>query len=285
MTPFGARAQFLTEMETIFTKAREELARAQAAGWGKPLPAFFPSHDRRILLQTERTVSKIEGILQRPLISETCGGIGQAVSMNGMVRFWSAKVERSGLPGIITGEKGHRKTRGLWIEDDIGLAEVQAEEIALMITEADRHGWNMVAPYATGFRETGEFNWVYFKMPNEETGEIGRPFTEDEIRALKPFDELHGLAGLGFYYGDIYVDYIWYEGNFNGRDRFGFPSYGGIDWNYFLDNHIELRHYPVVIYHEKTVSFSNAKVIENWGGDILQKASPPLTKGTMKTAA
>ena len=256
--------------DETFSRARKGLEDARSFGWGKPLPAFFPSHDRRCLLSTIQTVNEVSLILKRPLVPETTGGLGQAVSMNSMVRAFQAKVERSGLSDIITGEKGRRKTRGLWIEDDIGLFQVQAEEIARMILTADEHGWNMVTPYATGFRDDQEFNWVYFKMPHG--GEIGRPFTEDEIKALKPYDELDGLAGLGFYYGDIFTDYVWYEGTYNGKDRFGLPSYSGIDWNYFLDNGVKLRHYPISILHEKTVQFANAKVISNWGGPSLSNA-------------
>ena len=254
----------------------------------RPIPAFFPSHDGRTLHVTIQTLSMVSQALQRPLMTSTTGGIGQAVAMNGMVRSFDNTLKNMGLDSLIEyrGRKKERVVRVLWVEDDIFLDPGQAVEIAYMIRKADQNNWNMVAPYTTGFRDGGEFNWVYFKMPNQKTGEIGRPFTEDEIRALKPYDPLNGLAGLGFYYGDLYLDYVWYEGTYNGHDRFGLPSYSGIDWNYFLDNNIQLHHYPLVVGHEKPVQFVNRRVIQNWGNGSVyaEKAKDPLV-GVITTIA
>ena len=237
---------------------------------GRPIPVFYPSHDGRSMHSTIQTINMMSVSLHRPLWTTSTGGIGQAVAMNGMVLNFKNTLKKFGMENMIEKRDiGDGKTadvfRVLWIEDDIILDQRQAVEIGQMITKADENGWNIVAPYTTGFRDGGEFNWVYFYLPNKETGEIGRPFTEDEIRALKPYDPLNGLAGLGFYYGDLYLDYVWYEGTYNGRDRFGLPSYSGIDWNYFLDNKVALRHYPLLISHEKPVQFGNRRVIRYWG--------------------
>ena len=232
----------------------------------KPIPMFFPSHDGRSMHGTIQTLNLVSVILQRPLLTTTCQGIGQAVAMNGMLRSFDASVRRMGIEdALVERRNGLRVTRALWVEDDIEFVHSQAGEIARMITEADKHNWNMVVPYSTGFRDSGEYNWVYFKKPDKKKGIIGRPFTEPEIQSLRPFDRINGLGGLGFYYGDLFLDYVWYEGTFNGRDRFGLPSYSGIDWNYFLDNDIDLRHYPITILHEKPVKFSNSRVIRYWG--------------------
>jgi phage FluMu protein Com len=255
------------------------------------LPAFFPSHDGRCKVSTILTAVETALCLGRPLMTESTTGLGQAVAMTGMVQTFRSELRANGAP-----IKDGQKVRGLWIEDDIILSPSDGQEIAKMILKADEKGWNIVAPYATGLRDISDSlrdpilkapvekrkcphcrkiyeekvakteNWTYFHMPQKE-GEIGGPFTLEEIRALKPYDRIYGLAGLGFYYGDIYLDYVWYEGTYNGRDRFGLPSYSGIDWNYFLDNHVELRHYPLRIAHEKPTTYDNVKALKFVSGD------------------
>ena len=275
----------------------------------RPLPCFWPSHDGRTMHSSIQTINMVSALLQRPLLTITCGGLGQAVAMNGMVRSYEAilkqnpglsealistKPESEGFycrecnkafaPAELSGHDakhttvGKRFSRVLWIEDDIALNPGQAMELARAIMKADENGWNLVTPYCTGFRDGGEYNWVYFKNPNEATGEIGRPFTEEEIQALMPFEEIHALGGLGFYYGDLFLDYVWYEGTYNGHDRFGLPSYSGIDWNYMLDNRLALRHYPVSIAHEKPVQFGNARVIKHWGDGRTHLETDPNDK-------
>ena len=96
-------------------------------------------------------------------------------------------------------------------------------------------------------------------------------FGRDEIRDLKPFERIQGLAGLGFYYGDLFIDYAFYEGTYNGKDRFGLPSYSGIDWNYFLDNQIDLRHYPLMIVHEKPLEMMNLRVLKHYGDGSIHE--------------
>lgn len=262
---------FTDEQKKIAKEEVEKLNEAAKASGSYPdpnhaaLPVFLPSHDNRSMLQTIMTVNHIGLFLQRPIITASCGGLGQAVAMNGMVRNFQAMCARVPDYGYLVKKhpvNGKSYTRALWIEDDIELAPGQASEIANMITKADELGLNIVTPYSTGYRDDGQLNWVYFKKPQGD--EIGRPYTAEEIRALQPFDKVD-LGGLGFYYGDIYLDYVWYEGTYNGHDRFNLPSYSGIDWNYFLDNNVELSHYPIFVRHEKTVGFVNVSIIENWG--------------------
>jgi hypothetical protein len=219
-----------------------------------PLVCFLVSHDGRVLVDTTLCVGMIASHLRRPLITRSTRGLGQAVQINGMLRGFKLDWKQEGW------------IRALWIEDDIQLDCGQAQELAMMIQLADAsadeyapRGFNIVSPYATGQDEWGRWNWVYFKKPSGE--EIGRPFTIKEIQSLQPYDRLDGLAGLGFYYGDVNLEYIFYEGTYNGKDRFGLPSYSGIDWNYFLDNNIDLRHYPVRIIHEKQRNYGNAEAL------------------------
>jgi hypothetical protein len=232
------------------------------------LVAFFASHDGRVLQPTTLTVISVSEQLERPLVSFVSAGLGQAVSLNAMLWMFKRMVasQKGGSPFDV-----HGKVRALWIEDDIMLDVAQAPEIAEMIRVADQNHYNIVTPYSTGHDDrgepcphcgrTGEDSWVYYHQPNDKTGEIGRPFTLKEIQALKPYDRVDGLAGLGFYYGAINTDYAFHEGEYNGRDRFGAPSWAGIDWNYFLDNRTELRHYPVSILHDKPHFWSNRAAI------------------------
>ena len=235
-----------------------------------PLICFFPSHDGRTLTGTTLALTQVARILDRDLMTFPGREMGQAVAINSMVQsfryaFFNEQGRQMKLQGIY---------RALWIEDDILISAAQAREIAEMIVKADENHWNIVAPYSAGLVETTpcptcgqntDDNWTYYHFPDKETGEIGRRFTLEEIQALKPYDPIDGLGGLGFYYGDVNTDYVWHEGDCKGQDRDGMPAYSGIDWNYYLENNIVLRHYPIVIYHDKSRFYSNERALKYKG--------------------
>jgi FkbM family methyltransferase len=300
----------------------------------QPLFCFIISADGRNETTTTAMVCDISSLMGRPYVIIPCAGLGQAVSINGMILSFiyrhMVSVDEKIMPMYeYVAECKKRKlsphVRALWIEDDIMLSPRQSGEIAEMIkyVESTRcttpnckhedstctavcrkcpRGLNIVAPYSTGnmavIRDEPMFcdhcgqqelpeNFVYFLKPVfhcEKDGDFpiarnfdpsmvcptclgqgeirtGRSYTVAEIRALKPYQAIEGLAGLGFYYGDIFLDYVWYEGLYNGQTARGLPSYSGIDWNYFLDNNIHLHHYPIIVLHEKAKMFSNYKVL------------------------
>ena len=223
---------------------------------GKPvkenpvLYAFFPSHDGRTLLPTLMTIVDVAEKLKVPLIPTTNGGLGQACSLNSML--YATKSRNPFLPD---------KIRGFWIEDDILLDVSQADEIAEMVKVAEAKQYNMVAPYATTIAENTPLFYAYVHNSTDPARYGGDAYTNEEIKALKPYDKIDGLAGLGFYYGDIHLNYVFYEGTLRGHTKTGIPQWSGIDWNYFMDNKIELRHYPIKIIHIKDAYYNNFELV------------------------
>ena len=118
-------------------------------------------------------------------------------------------------------------TRGMIIEDDIYFSN--PDKLIDAIKTADENNWNIVAPY----RVPGGL-WTI-------TDDEGA-YTDERKNKLKDWDVVK-LAGLGFYYGDIPLDYEFTE----------VGKYQGHDLNFYNDNNIELRYVDFGLKHIKTV--------------------------------
>lgn len=120
--------------------------------------------------------------------------------------------------------------RGMMIDDDILLKSDQQQQLAIAIDTADKFGWNFISPYRT---RDG------YVAVARENGDLLRP---DEVVAMTPFDRIAN-GGLGFYYGDLPLDYKFHEDG----------TFGGEDLNFFHDNpqleprivNLNLRHLKV----------------------------------------
>ena len=109
--------------------------------------------------------------------------------------------------------------RGFMIDDDILLKSDQQQQLAIAIDTADKFGWNFVSPYRT------RDGYVAVARAN---GDLLRP---DEVIAMAPFTRVDN-GGLGFYYGDLPLDYKFHEEG----------VFGGEDLNFFHENpQLELR--------------------------------------------
>jgi hypothetical protein len=122
--------------------------------------------------------------------------------------------------------------RGLLLDDDILLKDQTAFMDAVLI--ADKYGWNFVSPYRV---RDG-----YTTLADEK----GTLMTAEEANALKPWDRVAN-GGLGFYYGDIPLGYVFHE----------FEPYGGEDLNFFHDNRwLDIRQIDLKLQHLKSMPLS-----------------------------
>jgi hypothetical protein len=120
--------------------------------------------------------------------------------------------------------------RGVLLDDDILVSDPNALYDAMHI--ADKNGWNIVAPYRT------KGNQICLCKENGDMMSI------EEFSKLKPYDHIP-LAGLGFYYGDIPLNY---EFHADGK------PFQGEDLNFFYDNPgLKPRMAPIPLKHLKVI--------------------------------
>jgi hypothetical protein len=137
---------------------------------------------------------------------------------------------------------GTDKVRGFLLDDDVRLLDQKALEKVIKIS--DQNGWNVVAPYRT---KSGRFSIVR-TCPPKPSGTVTEMITQEDLAKIKPYDEIE-MAGLGFYYGDIPLDYEFHEGN----------PYTGEDLNFFHDNPwIHPRLAPLYLEHLKVLPLEGA---------------------------
>jgi hypothetical protein len=121
-------------------------------------------------------------------------------------------------------------TRGFMIDDDILLTDEDALYDAVKI--ADRNRWNIVAPYRTKHGRVCICN------------EQGHMLTVEEFAKLGPYAPVP-MAGLGFYYGDLPLEYEFHS---DGK------PFTGEDLNFWYDNPgLKPRVAPIPTKHLKVI--------------------------------
>lgn len=119
--------------------------------------------------------------------------------------------------------------RGLLIDDDILVPDQQS--LLDAISMADKWNWNFISPYRA---KDGRITICHAS---------GAMMTRDEVAKLRPWDPVFG-GGLGFYYGDIPLEYVFHEGG----------KHAGEDLNFFADNSwIKPRFIDLGLIHYKVV--------------------------------
>lgn len=111
--------------------------------------------------------------------------------------------------------------RGLMIDSDIVFdrPDILAEYIEI----ADKNNWNLVGNYM--HRNTNKLeNTVYYRDENQAF----LPYTIEQYKELDDLSVIES-AGLGFYYGDLPLNYKFHS------------SFNGEDVNFFDDNKLEIR--------------------------------------------
>lgn len=121
--------------------------------------------------------------------------------------------------------------RGVMLDDDIWLDDAEALKAAM--DTADEHGWNIVIPYMLADRS--------FSILSPVEDGLVHKMTEAEVADLDEYQPIWA-AGLGFYYGDIPLDYRFHEGS----------PYVGEDVNFFVENpELQVRVAPLRAMHKK----------------------------------
>lgn len=108
---------------------------------------------------------------------------------------------------------GRDHIRGFMIDDDILLKAGAQAQLSEAIVTAEKYKWNFVAPYRT------RDGYVTILDENHQM------MLPEQVSRMQPWDRVTN-AGLGFYYGDLPLDYQFHEGG----------VFGGEDLNFFWDN-------------------------------------------------
>lgn len=139
------------------------------------------------------------------------------------------------------GVKHGGKIRALLLDDDIILPRnLDLNIIVNAFKKADENNWNLIANYRVQHTAT-ESGMVNVMMKRRKDDQYSF-YSDEDLVKLKTFDELPDtVSGLGFYYGEINLDY-----QFHYDDR---PE----DINFFRDNKIPLRYLDLRLYHEKKI--------------------------------
>jgi hypothetical protein len=139
------------------------------------------------------------------------------------------------------GVKHGGKIRALLWDDDLLLPRnLDLRIVVDTFKKADENNWNLIANYRV--QHTATENGMVNVMMKRKKDDQYSFYSDEELSKLKTFDELPDtVSGLGFYYGEINLDY-----QFHYDDR---PE----DINFFRDNKIPLRYLDLRLYHEKKI--------------------------------
>ena len=113
--------------------------------------------------------------------------------------------------------KAPEKVRGFWVDSDIRL-ETDAMVLKQEIEDADRENYS----FSVAYPQLSMSDIIVSE------NDVERVLMPGEVKNMPNRSKILA-SGLGFYYGDLYLDYT-----------FRFTGYGE-DVNYFLDNKIDLR--------------------------------------------
>lgn len=120
--------------------------------------------------------------------------------------------------------------RGLLLDDDILI--VDSGEVRDALVLADQNKWNIVAPYRTKNNKICICNTK------------GEMLTPEEYKLVRPWQQIP-MAGLGFYYGDLDLDYVFHADH---------KPFTGEDLNFFFDQpNLKPRIAPIQLKHLKVI--------------------------------
>ncbi len=177
------------------------------------------------------TVACIE--LQRIPLYFSVSGTGFLKGLNSMVESL-----KQAFPGRET-------VRAIWFEEDIFIEPNERNQNLLKqgFSKADENNWNLVSNYHLFMgTQNGQMkftNSYFHKSPLMS-------YSDNDVRTLQPFDIVE-MAGLGFYYGEVSLNYSFHES--------GGVNDVGADFWFHADHNHTLRHLPLSIQHWKPVVF------------------------------
>ena len=201
------------------------------------IPIFLPSADGSAQALTMKAVI------------EACYIMGKIPVLIQIDKFNPIPLTRTlGLQLYKKYAKNLKKVRGFMIDSDVRI-EVNGEFLAEKIKEVDSKNYNVAIPYLSNNYTLNIFKNKPIpkglsKIEREEFIINPTPVSMDEYKKMKDFDKIDS-AGLGFYYGDIPLDYEFHFANF-GKEA-------GEDILFFAENGIELRILKIPTSHIKAI--------------------------------
>ena len=170
------------------------------------------------------------------IAADNTGGIGAWNTRNKVIDVLKKQLDEHNITYGNT-------IRALWFDDDICILD-HPKKLADMIVEADRQNYNIVANYHNIWKGTEMINTIF--KPDLEVAGMYKSLNLEELDSFKMFDLLPEdyVAGLGFYYGDIPLDYKYHA--FDKRSKFG------EDFNFYRENSLQLRFADVRLEHRKS---------------------------------
>ncbi len=122
----------------------------------------------------------------------------------------------------------NNKVKGFMIDSDV-ITNFQYFRLIPYVEKAINDDLNFSIPYRlpNGYYDIFDMNL--------------KPMVASDLENLNDWDRI-GASGLGFYFGDLYLDY-----------KFHYDEKFGEDINYFIDNHIDLRIVKLPLSHMKYI--------------------------------
>ena len=176
------------------------------------LPVLMVSLDGRGDVETFLNLGDLADRLNREMlfINSSASGIEHA-------RTYAFRVLKDGLKKLKGADAPEKVVRGLWVDSDIRL-EGDVMVLKQEIEDADKGNYSFSVAYP-------QLNMSDIIVSENDAERVLMP---GEAKNMPNRSKILA-SGLGFYYGDLYLDYT-----------FRFTGYGE-DVNYFLDNKIDLR--------------------------------------------
>jgi len=181
----------------------------------KILPTICGSYGYSVIGITILTLTQVAALVDRQLFWYQGQGIhGVALNTTKAVRDMSLQLG------------GAEKWRGIFYQSDVLILPQTAKDLAEAIQKADKYKVGFAVPLKM---VTGKWN-------------VDDGLTDEQYVAMKNWTKIR-TCGYGFYYGDLFANYQYHEGD-NGI---------GEDWNFFLDNKINLYAVKLPFGHVKEI--------------------------------
>jgi hypothetical protein len=208
---------------------------------------LIPSRTRKFFINTAFILSGINEDLGKLLLVMTSGAPTFEGSRTACLVQLKDELDSKGIE--------HGPTvRALCIDDDI-LIDEPIGRVSEIIRKADELGANIVANYRIPWKGQYIVNAIGIADGN------GNPHfaTNEQLAALKNFDRLPAgsHSGLGFYYGDVPLDYKYHYDHATEEQIANAKSFSEMphaeDVNFYYDNKILLSYVDIRLRHEKNL--------------------------------
>jgi len=193
---------------------------------------LIPTRDGKAFIDMVDLLEKVGYALGRETLIVNCDGTTYWDARNNCIEKLRKALRIYGISTV----KGTAKI--LWCDSDL-LIDEPLDKLVGYFMDSDKTGIPFAANYKTTF-PGGVVNTVM--LP---TGDGNyKTLTDSELDVLKYGVNRTGMvAGLGFYYGFVPLDYQYHV----------YPPYKTEDICFYIDNKVEFRLVPIKLLHNKNV--------------------------------